>query len=145
MTRASTGSCNWAFTIYLFTATYMLAFLCRIPFNPYFTELYIPSFFADSRSPCFSTIIAIPQLQIFRMACPMSFGVALQRLRVAYQPYPPPPHRHHHPSHQLQAPSCTQPCMHVFIFRFAYPSSPNSGKHMYFLKIPIPYHFSELV
>ena len=46
--------------IYL-RATYILAFLCRIPFNPYFTELYISLFiwlkhpppFADSSNPRF--------------------------------------------------------------------------------------------
>ena len=97
----------------------MFAFLCRIPFNPI-------------------RIIDTPPTTIFQNGMP---NVVLESpsnvFRAPYHSTPPPPPA----SHQLHAPSCTQPCLTIFIFWIAYISSPNSRKHVYFLKIPIPYHF----
>ena len=39
--QARVAATEFLLLIYL-RATYMFAFLCRLPFNPYFTELYIP-------------------------------------------------------------------------------------------------------
>ena len=94
-----------------------------------------PHFFAESRNPCFIRNIATPPTTIiFQNDMP---NVVLESPSNPHiSPTPPPPS-----SNQLHAPSCTQPCMPVFIFWIAYQSSPNSGKHMYFLKIPITHHF----
>ena len=54
--------------IYL-RATYMLAFLCRIPFNPYFTELYIPLLiFCSHAISGFLIIIPTSETTIFQNA-----------------------------------------------------------------------------
>ena len=60
-----------------FRATYMLAFLCRLPLNPYFTELNTPFFCRFTYIyviPVFIKIIATPQQHFFSWnAGPMSF------------------------------------------------------------------------
>ena len=43
-----------------FISVYMLAFLCRIPFNPYFTELYISFFIWLKTPPLLLQIQVIP-------------------------------------------------------------------------------------
>ena len=66
------------------------------------------------------------------------FGVATQRFRAAWRPYPTPPPPHHHQLHTCTfQSSCPQPFTSVFIFWIAYHFAPNTGKYMYFVKIPI--------
>ena len=104
--------------IYLRT-TYMLAFLCRIHFNPYFTELYIslfiwlkhPLLLQIQVIPGFIRIISylLPNYNLSEWHAHCCFWVAFQhKSRISPLDVPLIP-----PSHQLHASSCTQPCMHA--------------------------------
>ena len=136
--------------IYL-RATYMLAFLCRIPFNPYLTGLYIPLLIWLKHPFLQSHVIS----DLIRSGAPIG-GISQQniatppncnfserhaqcRFGVAFQhksPEPPPPPYQLHASIVAHNHASCMP-----VFRIAYHSSQNTGKCMYSLKIPIPYPF----
>ena len=133
--QARVAATEFSLFIYL-RATYMMAFLCRILFNPYITEIYIPIFIwlkhplicRVTLSPFFIRIIATPPTTIFQNGMPNVVLESPSNVRAAYHPYPTPSK-----SHQLHESSCTQPCMSVFIFWIAYLSSQNTGKYIYIL------------
>ena len=105
----------------------MFALLCRIPFNPDFTELNTP-FLRTDVIPVFIRIIATPQQHFFGIACPISFCVLES------------------PSYVFRAANTPHPtCMHLvaqnhacpFLFSEAHISCPQIQGNMYFLKILI--------
>ena len=120
MTRASTGSWNWAFTIHIFTGLihvgiFMSHTLQSIFYRVIYPTLYMiypPLFLQSHIIPVFIIIIATPPATIFQNGMPnVVFETPSNGFRAVYHPY--------------------------------YRRNPTSYMHlvMYFLKISIPNSF----
>ena len=102
MTRASTGSSNWVFTIYLFTGhIHVGIFMSHTLLSIFYS--YISHSLYDLNTPFLHSHVIpvllesqpLPQLQFFRISCPMSFWSrppTFLEPHITLNPPPPLPH-----------------------------------------------------